>query len=79
MAPIEAVLFAHSHPGMNKQKKVRQELLKPVPDGSAETNLLRVVEESDAPSDFCLTANSGRFAVNYDHLRHSVSFFRIRD
>jgi hypothetical protein len=47
--PIETVLFADPHPGMDGQKKVRQELLEPMLDGSAETNLLRVGQESDAP------------------------------
>jgi hypothetical protein len=51
-------MLAHPHPGMDGQKEVRQELLKSVPNGSAETNLFRVGQESDAPSTFRFAANS---------------------
>jgi hypothetical protein len=42
LTPIQAVLFAHAHHRMDRQKKMRQELPKRVLDGGAQTNLFRV-------------------------------------
>lgn len=60
LAPIETVLLAHPHPGMNGQKEVRQELRKTPPDGRPQADLFRVGQESDASSAFRLAANAGR-------------------
>ncbi len=60
LAPIEAVLLAHRHSGVDGQKKVRQELFESVLDCSAKADLFRVGQKADAPSTLCLPANAFR-------------------
>jgi hypothetical protein len=60
LAPLQSVLLAHPHPGMDGQKEVRQELLEPAPDGSMKADLFLVGQEADASPTLCLSANARR-------------------
>ena len=60
LAPLQSILIAHPHPGMDGQKKVRQELLEQAPDGSSKADLFIVGQKAYASSTLRLSANARR-------------------
>jgi hypothetical protein len=49
LAPLQTVLLAHPHPGVDGEKEVRQELLEPASDGCTKADLFLIRQESNAP------------------------------
>jgi len=59
LMPAQAVLLAHTHPGVNRKQQMGKELRKACPDGRAQSRLSVRGEKSDAAPAFGLAPDSG--------------------